>query len=334
MSDIWQRNPKRCLFSPSCQGQPIQAHTVPRNILKTIQVDNHVIRLAGTPSTDASGNPSQTVEAQTIGINKASTGPFVCKYHEDLFKEIETPEADIHDNHVLDLMMYRASLLELWKLLRVTEPLSKWATPSVPPPIQPSNKLRAATDLANRLGPRFDPDVRNQRPAIEIKHLVKTIKTTTPIFAAAQANSSTDVAIHNRTGNTLPIEQTRPVTGREPNCSWSLTVIPRTGHHAVITSYVAGSDAEKYFAHITAANGAELEAAISAEIILFSENWYLNPSVWKAYGHTRRAAILAAYDNFEELVTGQYYYGLNPPPIPWYEFYRIPNRRQLNLFRF
>ena len=334
MHDIWQNDPKRCLFSPGCAGKPIKSHTVPRNILRTIQVEHHVTRLTGRTSTDHDGAPSLSVKAQNIGINKASTGPFVCKRHEDLFAQIETPHADIHDNRILDLMMYRATLLELWQQLRVTEPLSRYVHPSIPPPLRPSHKLRATTDLTDRLGPRFSPEGCDSQPAIDIKHLVRTIKTTKPIVAVAQANSSADIAMNKATGNIVPLDQTRRLTDREPNCSWSLTVIPKTDNHTVIVSYVASSEAETFFQHIATANGAELEAAVSAEIILFSENWYLNPSVWDAYGEKRQKAILSAYDNFEQLITGKYYYRDKHQSQPWYEFFGLPNRHQINLFRF
>ena len=130
------------------------------------------------------------------------------------------------------------------------------------------------------------------------------------------------------------MEQTQLHTHKEPNCSWSLTVIPRADNHAVIVSYVSNSGAERFFQHIATANGEELEGAVSAEIILFSENWYINPSAWDAYGQKRQQAILTTYDNFYELIAGDYDYALQPPTQPWYDFLRVPNRRQINLFRF
>ena len=334
LQEIWQNDPRRCLFSPCCQGKPIKSHTVPKNILRAIQVANHVTRLTGRLLTDASGAISQPVKAEPIGIKKASIGPFVCRYHEDLFKEIERPDANLRDKRILDLMMYRATLLELWKQLTVTEPIAKYVPPSMPPHLRPSHRLRAITDLTNRLGQGFSPEVAGYQPAIEIKHVVRTIKTRTPIVAAAEAHSSADLVINQTTGQTIPMEQTQLHTHKEPNCSWSFTVIPGTDSHAVIVSYVANSEAERFFQHIATANGAELEAAVSAEIILFSENWYLNPSVWEAYGQKRQQAILTAYDNLDELITGAYDYDLKPPTQPWYDFLRVPNRRQINLFRF
>ena len=333
MHYIWENGPKRCLFSPCCQGKPIKSHTVPKNILRGIQLENHVIQLTGRLLTDASGEVRQPVKAEKIGINNASTGPFVCRYHEDLFEEIERPDADVRDSRILDLMMYRATLLELWKQLTVTEPLSKYVPPSMPPHIRPSHRLRAITDLTNRLGQGFSPEVAGYQPAIKIKHLARTIKTRMPIVGAAQAHGSADLVINQTTGQTIPMDQTQTYTHKEPNCSWSLTVIPRADNHAVIVSYVGNSAADKFFQHIATANGAELEAAVSAEIILFSENWYINPSAWDAYGQKRQQAILTAYDNFDELIDG-FNYDLKPPTQPWYDFLRLPNRHQINLFRF
>ena len=330
---IWQNDPRRCLFSPGCQGKPIKSHTVPRNILKAIQVENHVIRLNGRLSTDESGEITQPVIAERIGINKASTGPFVCRYHEDLFKEIERPDANTRDNRTLDLMMYRATLLELWKLLTMAKHVSKYVPPFMPPNIRPSHRLQAATNLANRLGQGFSDEAAGYRPDIAIKHIVRTIKTKAPIVATAQAHGSADLAVHRTTGQTIPFVQTQLYTHREPNCSSSLTVIPGTHDHTVIVSYVDNSEAQSFFQHIATANGAELEAAVSAEIILFSENWYINPSAWDAYGPKRQQAILAAYGNFDQLIEGDYDYSLRPTTQPWYDFLRVPNRHQINLFR-
>ncbi len=334
MQDIWQNDPNRCLFSPDCQGKPIRSHTVPRNILRSIQVANHVTQLIGRPETDASGEFSQVARAEKIGINRASTGPFVCRHHEDLFKEIERPDADIKDNRILDLMMYRAALLELWKQLRMTGPTSKFVHPAMPPHIRPSYRLRAMINLANRLGQGLGSVSDDYRPAIRIKHLVRMVKTKTPIVAAAQAHSSADMAMDRNTGQILPLEQTKLLTNREPNCSWSLTVIPKHGEHVVIASYVGNSEAERFFGHIATTNGTELQAAVSAEIILFSENWYINPFVWDAYGQKRQQAILTAYDNFDELMAGDYDYAAKEPRQPWYDFLGVPNRHQINLFRF
>ena len=142
------------------------------------------------------------------------------------------------------------------------------------------------------------------------------------------------MVIDRKTGYILPLEQTKLLTNREPNCSWSLTVIPKNGEHAVIASYVGNSEAERYIGHIATTNGAELQAAVSTEIILFGENWYISPSVWEAYGPKRQAAILAAYDNFDELIAGDYNYSAKEPSQPWYDFLGVPNRHQINLFRF
>ena len=330
---IWQNGPKRCLFSPCCQGKLIKSHTVPKNILRAIQLENHVIQLTGRLLTDASGEVRQPVKAEKIGINNASTGPFVCRYHEDLFEEIERPDADVRDRRILDLMMYRATLLELWKQLTLDEPLSKYVPPSMPPNIRPSHRLLAITDLTNRLGEGFSPEVAGYQPAIEIKHFVRKIKTSGPIVGAAQAHGSADLFIKKSTGQHIPMGKASLYTDKEPNASWSLTVIPRADNHTVIFSYVDNSAAEQFFPHIATANGSELEAAVSAEIILFSENWYINPSVWEAYGQKRQQAILTAYDNFDELIVG-INYDLKPPTQPWYDFLQLPNRHQINLFRF
>ena len=89
-----------------------------------------------------------------------------------------------------------------------------------------------------------------------------------------------------------------------------------------------------YFEHITKSQGKELEAAVSADLILFAENWFLNPKVWRAYGARKREAIRKAHNNSDTLYgDGEGYYWSNKKAnMPWWEHLKVPNRHQLNLF--
>ena len=101
----------------------------------------------------------------------------------------------------------------------------------------------------------------------------------------------------------------------------------------MVASWLATSAAETYFKHFKEVQGEELQAAVSAELIIFCENWYLNPRVWESFSQTRKSAIAAAYDNLADLWSGEYVWRDRPDGIPWFEYLNLRNRHQLNLFR-
>ena len=73
---------------------------------------------------------------------------------------------------------------------------------------------------------------------------------------------------------------------------------------------------------------------MSAELILFCENWFLDPKVWAAYGTKKQEAMLTAYDNISELLSHRYSWVDKDDKTTWYEYLNISNRHQLNLFRY
>lgn len=73
---------------------------------------------------------------------------------------------------------------------------------------------------------------------------------------------------------------------------------------------------------------------MSAELIVFCENWYINPKIWRSFSRTRQAAIIDAYDNVDELVAGRYGWLDRQDETPWFEYLNLGNRRQINLFRY
>ena len=120
----------------------------------------------------------------------------------------------------------------------------------------------------------------------------------------------------------------------EPYMCWGFTVIPQRDEHLVLASWLKDSHAAKFFDHLGEANGRELEAAVSAELVVFCENWFLDPAVWDSYSQIRRQAIVGAYDNTQELLGGDYNWLLKRATTPWYDFMKVPNRQQINLFRY
>ena len=143
-----------------------------------------------------------------------------------------------------------------------------------------------------------------------------------------------DIAIDQYSGQALSIRETRNFLRIEPNTTWSFTIIPRERDHVLAITHLKNSSAQKFFEHFLTLSGKELEAAISAELIFFDENWFLNPNVWESYGTKKQDAILEAYDNFTELLSGKYNWMDKKDNAQWHEYLGISNRQQLNLFRY
>ena len=164
--------------------------------------------------------------------------------------------------------------------------------------------------------------------------MVRGIRSDSPILATSSASGGSVLARDNRTGEFLSPDVIRAQMGIEPYSCWGLTIIPQEYEHTVLISWLEGSQSEKYFEHLRTTQGKELEAAVSAELILFSENWFLSPRVWAAYGAKKQEAILSAFNNLREMQSGQYSWLDKGDKTPWYEYLKIPNRHQLNLFRY
>ena len=206
---------------------------------------------------------------------------------------------------------------------------------SLPPEMVPEVRIRAISDLAVRLKDRIENTGEElQGDFTQTKHVIRTIKTELPFLAASSAGSSSDVAWDENTGRVLSLDDSRRVTGREPNISWTIKVIPREREHTVIVSYLQGSNVENHLSHTQGANGTDLEEATSAELLKFCENWFIHPAVRRRLGKKRQEAIQETFDNFEQLIEGGYNLREKRKNMKWYEFLGITNRHQINLFHY
>ena len=325
----------RCLVTEGCNARPIRAHSVPRAILADIQSDGHVMRPSTKLIGSHTGFPQRTLQFRPVGIRRASTGNFACELHDANFKAVDSETMDFHDSKVLDLLFYRAILLELWQLLRTQRAItwieSRMRLPG-PLPSHPVKRQIALFDAAARLRPYVVVETSDNRRPPTV-HIVRRLKTERPIVAASCAGGGSDVAVDRATGGELSLTEIRSLTGREPNASWGLTIIPRRHEHIVVASWLKGSLAQDYVRHLVDTDGRELQAAVSAELIHFCENWFLHPAIWDAYGTKKQQAILKAYDNLMDLQLGKYTW-LARGTKPWYDYLGIPNRHQLNLFSY
>ena len=336
LSDLWKFNPRKCLHSETCKEMTIKAHSVPRSVLSRMQEHGHVlqpiIKIAKNEDGRATG---QTILEET-GINEASTGYFVCRPHDGLFEKIDAPEPDLSDAKILNLLMYRASLKELWAQIKTID-TARNASSDLALPIEmiADVRLRAISDLAAGLRDQIEePRDQSQGDPIRTKHVIKHIKTDFPFLAASSAGSSSDVVTEENTRTVLSLKESKKLTGREPNTTWTITVIPKEKEHTVVISYIKGSYAENYFSHIQGSTGIDLQEAVSAELLVFCENWFIHPAVWKSFGLKRQKAMQETYDNFDKIIVGEYNYKNRRKNVKWYEFLGITNRHQINLFRY
>ena len=324
-----------CLFADNCKEEVIWGHSVSRSILTTMQHKGHVIRPGVKFRKDASDNSQLQLAFLSAGINRASTGTFTCRSHDEAFTTIDTIPLDFDNPTILNLLFYRAVLRETWQLLR-TQRAVKWleSRGRIPGPlsVHPDNRLRALLEAIRYLRPLLHPKSSNGNPS-PVAHIVARVKTRHPVVAASCAGGGSHLAIDSLNNRELSADEIRTRARIEPNASWGLTIIPHANEHVVIASWLRGSTSEQYFRHLRAVSGKELQAAVSAELIYFCENWYLHPIVSGSYGESKRRAILCAYNNLAELQFGKYKW-LDRGQMKWFDYLDLSNRHQINLFSY
>ena len=102
----------------------------------------------------------------------------------------------------------------------------------------------------------------------------------------------------------------------------------------MVASWLRNSAAERYFHHFNNVQGEELQAAVSAELVIFCENWFLNPRIWRSFSRAKQTAIIEAYNNIAELHAGRYTWQDREDGAPWFEYLNLSNRHQINFFRY
>jgi hypothetical protein len=96
-----------------CDGQIVEAHTIPKSQLKKIAVDGHVYNIQGSAA-DLYRNSGE-YSAGKRGIGQFSVLNFFCAEHDrDIFSHLENDEL-VFDDHQLALLHYRAMGAELYK---------------------------------------------------------------------------------------------------------------------------------------------------------------------------------------------------------------------------
>ena len=327
---------KTCLFGDECTEPVVQAHSVSRAVLADLEENGHVIRPMIRTGYDKVGRSYPDLGFQLEGINRASTGTFVCRTHDGAFTEIDTIPIDFDNPRVCDLLFFRAILKDAWQLLR-TQIATMWFERDRPwpgpLPTHPNTRLRALLNAMELIRPSLDSAYEDAvaRPAV---HLVRRMRTEHPIVAASCAGGGSALAFDQETGREIDPKVVHSIMGKDPNSCWSFTVIPQVTEHVMVASWLRNSIAENYFQHFNEVQGEELQAAVSAELIIFCENWYLNPKIWRSFSRAKQAAIIDAYNNFAELQTGRYIWSDREDKAPWFKYLNLSNRHQINFFRY
>ena len=332
---LHQSEYRRCLFAENCTEEVIEAHSVSRSILTKIQDNGHVIQLGTRHEKDEAGLSRISLTFVTKGINQASTGNFACQTHDNAFRAIDTIPMNLDDPNVCNLLFYRAALREAWLLLR-TRPSTSLIDSKSPylyrPSSHPNTRLKSLLHLIGCMRPSLTA-TNHTKATSSVVHIVRRVKSEHPILAASYASGGFTL-VHDDTGREIPPNVIRARMGIDPNDCWGFTVIPQENEHIVLASWLEGSNAANYFAHLKEVNGKELEAAVSSELIYFCESWFLNPKVWASYNKKKQEAIMSAYGNFMELVSGKYAWWDKKAKTSWHEYMNIPNRHQINLFSY
>ncbi len=324
-----------CMFADECTEPVIQAHAVSRSVLSKLEDNGHVVQAKIRTGHDEVGRSYPNLIFEPTGINRASTGSFVCRTHDAKFADIDTVPMDFEDPRVRDVLFFRAIIKEAWQLFKAQfatmsfERNQPWPTSL---PNHPNTRLRALLNAMRRVRPWLATSGDSaDRPVI---HVIRRMKTDHPIVAASSAGGGQALAFDQKTGRELPADKVRAFMGTDPNSCWSFTVIPQATEHVMMASWLRDSAAYAYFQHFNEVQGHELQEAVSAELILLCENWFLSPKVWKSFSSAKQAAITDAYDNTRELLSGQYGWHDRPDDTPWFEYLQLSNRKQINLFRY
>ena len=317
------RNANQCLVVLGCVHPTIGGHSIPRNLQKGLaNNDGDVMMMVMSYDADTQEPAAKMLKR---GIGLASVGGFSCKLHDQDFNPVDMT-FDKNSHKDMSLLFARAIMYEIWCTENTISNTKAMSNGEALIQMRRLPEQRQALYHARKLALdclASTPDSSNHD--CEVVHHYKFIKSEQATMAASAAGARYD-RFYDDIGRRLSKEE----AGAEPNTAWTMSVFPVDGGHAVALSRIRGSLSERFQQHIIQANGKSLQEAVSAELILFSENWVVNPETWDKYGHKRQVAITEAFNNFPELFEEKYTFTESGP---WWEQCAIPNRHQINLFK-
>lgn len=318
------RGVNRCLVVAGCDNPTVGGHSIPKNLQKGLANQDGDVGMMSVSFDDNAQRPQAKIVKRGIGV--ASVGGFSCELHDKEFNPVDMP-FDENSHRDMSLLFARAIMYEIW----CTE--NSMANTKVMPNGDAVIEMRRLPEQRKALYEArklvldcLTTDPEDGDHECRIVHRYKFIKSEHAIIAASAASARFD-RFYDQAGRPMGKEE----AGADPNTAWTMSVFPVAGGHTVAISRIRDSLSERFHRHIIHASGRGLEEAVSGHLILFSENWIVNPAIWHKYGHKRQSAVTEAYNNFPELFAEKYPFNGSGP---WWEECGISNKHQINFFRY
>lgn len=313
---------KECLVAGEHQGAIVEGHLIPRSWLRKIDLEGKVMAFMTLPI-------AQTPPPQLVGSGVCNTGSFTCGEHENFFRPVDDPDADLSDLRNLNLLVYKAIIATLWrqKLLLGGYESALDETPDNEMFQEHRHIIRQhiiglrhyKREVERCLNPQ---NCRwcNGRECKTVAHKVLHIRGE-PILAVADFTSGIRTEVN-------------PVRGTVRKANWGLTVRPSEKGHTVALHYFREERAivEPTVEQMSRLQGRHLHAMVSCLIVDHLENIAISPATWSNFGKRRQAIVDRFRSEIPDIGFGPAERiakwerdRLDPHPTP-------PNRHQLNLF--
>ena len=296
----------QCLHQPGCTGQPIDAHTVPRNWLRQIGPKQvYLFR----PSPKPIGPPEQLPAIpHKVSVRRATTAGFTCAEHDAVFQPADQRNASVTSPERLNLLFYRAVLKALHGEL-LAEEIARTHVRVVAESMgsgtmTPNPKRRETLELASGL----------LRMSLSYPSLNWRIRHVTKLLPGAPRIACSNAGPWDHHWVDFLSPTVRPI---ESHGIWGITVVPTNRGHAATLHYatvaldrvVAASQLRKMDQEMAAfegLKGVHLEEAISSHVIVLTENLCIGIRAWESLPSRRKELIRAAWTQNTWIPNGQF----------------------------
>ena len=285
-----RRSHSECLVA-DCANKAVKAHYIPRNLLKKhLSSEGKVIVLQVLPN--------GLVQPKSVGL-QYSTLRFACQQHDAIFHPIDQDFDVTHVN--LDLVLLRAVLREIVETRAVSRALEE----SFPPHPMQAFSISRLNNIHDELLIARDSLLNciDGTRRCEYCHVVREVPTKCGVLGLSYAHGS---QLAQKDFHPLFGEIRRTIDSRQAGPIWGFSVLPLIGRHVAVASYVEGTPSSRYFRDFLNLPPEDVALYVCSEVITFTENWVVNPSIWGRLRRKRQRSIQRAYNNIEQLITGEY----------------------------
>ncbi len=295
----------QCLHQPGCTGQPIDAHTVPRNWLKQIGPKQvYLFR----PSPKPTGPPGQMPAIpHKVSIRRATTAGFTCAEHDAVFQPADQRTTDTNDPTRLNLLFYRAVLKAFHGELVATE-VARTHIGTV------GKATRLGTPAANSQPSTLALASGLLRVSLSYPVLNWRIRHVTRLLPGSPRIACSNAGVWDHHWVDFLSSPARPI---ESNGVWGITVMPTNRGHAATLHYcTVAQDKDVALRHLSkmdqemttfeALQGVPLEEAISSHAIVLAENLCIGTRAWESLTSRRKELMRTAWTNNSWIPNGQF----------------------------